>query len=59
MYFHAYLRNGRVYVPTVGMMDKGFYCDIEPVAVLSVSDTDARRRGLTETIARGNPSVPM
>jgi hypothetical protein len=57
MYSHFYLRNGRVYVPTMGMMEKGFYRGIEPVAVVSVMNTDALREALAATIARGNPVV--
>ncbi len=59
MYYQVYLRNGTVYVPTTGMMDKGFYRGIEPVAVISASNTEDLRRALAATIARGNPIVPM
>jgi len=58
MYCHFYLRNGTVYVPTMGMMEKGFYRGIEPVAVVSVTNADALREALAATIARGNPVVP-
>jgi hypothetical protein len=58
MYSHFYLRNGTVYVPTMGMMEKGFYRGIEPVAVVSVTNTDALREALAAAIARGNPVVP-
>jgi hypothetical protein len=44
-----------VFVPTFGRVDKGLYRDIEPVAVVDVSDADALRQALSETIARGNP----
>jgi hypothetical protein len=43
----------------MGKMDKGFYRGIEPVAVVSASNTEALRQALAETIARGNPEVPM
>jgi hypothetical protein len=56
---HIYLRNGIVYVPTMGRMDRGFYRGVEPVAVVPVSNTEGLRRALAETIARGNPDVPM
>ncbi len=58
MYSHFYLRNGTVYVPTMGIMEKGFYRGIEPVAVVSVMNTDALHDALAATIARGNPVVP-
>ena len=59
MHCHVYLRKGIVYLPTMGKMDKGFYRGIEPVAVVSVTNTEALREALTATIARGNPSVPV
>ncbi len=58
MYSHFYLRNGTVYVPTMGMMEKGFYRGIEPAAVVPVTNADALREALAATIARGNPLVP-
>jgi hypothetical protein len=54
-----YLRNGTVYVPTMGKMDKGFFRGVEPVAVASVSNTGALQQALQAAIARGNPDVPM
>lgn len=42
----------------MGKMDKGFYRGIEPVAVVSVTDTNALREALAATVVRGNPSVP-
>ena len=55
---HVYLRNGIVYLPTMGKMDKGFYRGVEPVAVVPASNSEALRRALAETLARGNPTVP-
>jgi hypothetical protein len=59
VYFHLYLRNGTVYLPTTGKMDKGFYRDVEPVEVVLSSNTEALRQALAAMIARGNPGVPM
>jgi hypothetical protein len=59
MYCHLYLRNGTVYVPTMGKMDKGFYRDIEPVAVVSAANIEAVRQAVADAIARGNPAAPM
>jgi len=56
---HIYLRKGIVYVPTMGMIDRGFYRGVEPVAVVSVSNTEGLRHALQAAIARGNPRVPM
>jgi hypothetical protein len=58
MYFHVYLKNGTVYLPTVAKMGDGFYRDIEPVAVAAASNTEALRQALSGTITRGNPSAP-
>lgn len=55
---HIYLRKGAVYIPTMGKMGKGFYRGVEPVAVISTSNTEALRQALAATIARGNPDVP-
>ena len=54
-----YLRNGTVYLPTMGKMAEGFYRGVEPVAVVSVSDINDVRQALQATTARGNPIVPM
>jgi len=56
---HIYLRNGIVYVPTIGKMDKGFYRGVEPVAVVSASNIEAVRQSLQAALARGNPIVPV
>ena len=52
------LRKGMVYIPTAGMVPGGPYRMIEPVAVVTVTDGDALRQALRETIRRGNPKVP-
>ncbi len=54
----CYLRKGIVYIPTLGMMDRGLFRHIEPVWVVPVSDKAALRRAILDTIARGNPPVP-
>jgi hypothetical protein len=59
MYHHLYLRNGTVYLPIVGKMGKGFYRDIEPVIVTPVANTEGLRKALEQTVARGNPDVPI
>jgi hypothetical protein len=59
MYFSISLRGGIVYVPTMGKMDKGFYRGIEPVTVVPATNSDALRTSLLDTIARGNPVVPV
>lgn len=56
---HLYLRKGILYVPTMGKMDEGFYRGIEPVAVLSASNSESVRECLRAAIARGNPVVPV
>lgn len=59
MYHHLYLRNGTVYLPTLGKMGKGFYRDIEPVIVTPVANTEGLRKALEQIISRGNPDVPI
>jgi len=59
MHFTCYLRKGTVYIPTLGQMGKGFYRGIEPTAVASVSDTAHLKRAILDTIAHGNPAVPV
>jgi hypothetical protein len=55
MDWHVYLKDKVVFVPTTGALDKGVYREIEPVAVVPLSDTEGVRRALQATIARGNP----
>jgi hypothetical protein len=59
MYCDVCLRNGTVYLPTMGKMDKGFYRGVEPVAAVTASNAYALRQALADAIARGNPEVPM
>ena len=59
MHSTCYLRRGIVYIPTLGMMDKGLYRDVEPVAVSPSSNSEALRRAFAEVFARGNPQVPV
>ena len=59
MLFHAYLRNGIVYVPTVVRLQiGGAYWDVEPVAVEPIADTEGLRRAFFDAIARKNAFVP-
>lgn len=57
MHFDCYLRQGTVFLPTVGRVSKIVFFSVEPVAVVPVSNTDALRTALQETIKRGNPAV--
>jgi hypothetical protein len=58
LHCQVYLRKGAIYLPTLGIVEKGFYRGVEPVAVVSVANTEALRQALLATIARGNPTVP-
>ena len=58
MLFHAYLRNAVVYVPTVVKLQTGAYMDVDPVAVVPVTNTDGLRHALLDAIARKNAIVP-
>jgi hypothetical protein len=55
----CYLRKSIVYIPTQGMMDKGLYRNVEPVAVVPLSNTEALRAAFSVAIARGNPRVAL
>jgi len=57
MYCHLYLRKGTLFVPTTGLVDGGILRDVEPVAVVAVSNAEAVRDVLRATIARGNPAT--
>src|SRR5689334_9756948 len=59
MHSTCYLRRGIVYIPTLGMMDKGLYRDIEPVAVIPMSNSDALRQAFIQAFARANPRIPI
>lgn len=58
MYIHVYLRQGIVYMPTVARTEAGFYMNVEPVAEVSVSNTDGIRSAFHELIARGTAVIP-
>ncbi len=59
MYYQVYLRNGTVYLATMGKMDRGFYRGVEPVTMLPALNGEELRQALKAMIARGNPDVPM
>jgi hypothetical protein len=59
MFFHGYLRNGVVYVPTVVRLQKGgAYMDVDPVAVEPIANAEGLRRAFSDAIARKNVFVP-
>ncbi len=53
-----YLRNGSVYIPTVGRRG-GAYATIEPVSVVPVTDTKGLRRAISDAIGRENVALPL
>jgi hypothetical protein len=53
-----FVRSGIVYIPVAAKTEAGFYMDIEPVEVAPVSDTEAFRKAIMQTIARGHPIIP-
>ena len=57
MLYDCYLKNSIVYVPTVGKRG-GVYNDIEPVAVVPVTNTEGLRRSFLDAIARKNIDLP-
>ncbi len=57
MYYHVYLRNGSVYVPTLAKTEAGFYMHVEPVTVVSVSNIESLRSAFRDVTARGNAVI--
>jgi hypothetical protein len=57
MLHRCVLRKGLVYLPTVVNQGIGLYMDVEPVTVVSVTDTEGLRRVLRDTIPKENPFV--
>jgi hypothetical protein len=58
MVWHFYLRNGIAFIPTVAQTEAGFFLDVDPVAVVSATDTEALQRAIKEAVSRGNPKIP-
>lgn len=58
MLYKSYLRNGIVYVPTIGKRG-GAYVIMEPVAVVPVTNTEGLRHAFAEVINRGNAALPL
>ena len=58
MVWHIYLSNRTAFVPTVAQTDAGFYLEVDPVEVVSVTDTEALQHAVKHAIGRGNPKVP-
>jgi hypothetical protein len=56
--FHLYLRRGVLFVPTTGIVEKGFHRGMDPVESAPISETAAARQVLRSAIARGNPPAP-
>jgi hypothetical protein len=56
--YKIYLRNGTVYVPTIGNRG-GVYIVMEPVAVVPAADTEGLRLAIAATMDRGNPELPV
>ncbi len=57
MLWHVYLRNGTAFIPTVAQTNAGFFLDVDPVGVVSATDTEALRHAVKQAIGRGNPKV--
>jgi hypothetical protein len=57
-FFHLYLRNGIVYLPTVARTDAGFYMDVEPVRVVKFDDRKGLQSAIVEAMSRGNSVIP-
>jgi hypothetical protein len=53
-----YLRNGKVYIPTLGRTENGPHIGIEPVRVVESTDAGGLRRAVEEALLAGNPLIP-
>lgn len=58
MPYKCYLKKHTVYVPTVAKLSTGAYDEVEPVAVIPITDTAGLRHALLAAMARGNTIVP-
>jgi hypothetical protein len=58
MLFLSYLRNGTVYVPTIGRRG-GAYVIREPIAVVPATDSKGLQRAFAVAINRGNEPLPL
>ena len=47
-----------MFAPTTGLVHRGLYRDMEPVAVAPLSNPDGVRQAIRSAIARGNPTAP-
>jgi hypothetical protein len=56
--YNCFLKKGLVYVADRRKLQTGAYTDIEPVAVVPVSNTESLRRAFLDAIARKNAIVP-
>jgi hypothetical protein len=52
------IRKDQAFIPTIAQTEAGFYKEIDPVAVVDVSDRKAVEDAMLRAIARGNPTVP-
>jgi len=58
MLCHLYIRDRTAYIPTAAKTDAGYYLDIEPVEVKTISDEEGFIAAIKRTINRGHPIVP-
>ena len=58
MSYICYLRKGIVYLPNMKKAESGFYIGVEPVSIVSVTETNELRQAIGETLARSIPIVP-
>jgi hypothetical protein len=58
MVWNVYVRDGKVYVPTMAQTQAGYYLEIGPVDVVQISDTALLCNALARVVRMGNPVVP-
>jgi hypothetical protein len=58
MYLGFFSRKGLAYIPVVAITKAGFHLAIEPIEVVTLTDTRAFVSTLKKVISKGNPIVP-
>ncbi len=54
----VYIREGKVFIPTVARTDAGYFLDVDPVFVHPVQDRQAIMESIRSVMAGGNPVIP-
>lgn len=53
-----YIFHEKIVLPVVAETEAGFYVDVEPIQVFSISDKNAWKNAVYSTLSKGNPVIP-